>query len=88
MRNRTPTSFTPPPRLSSWLHALGPGSRFAHGASVAQVDEKNVHYVDAAITVPKGVLYPLCSMNVAFDRELIGPAFMQGLMGVGQPWGR
>jgi len=52
------------------------------------VDEKNAHYVDAAITVPKGVLYPLCSMNVAFDRELIGPAFMQGLMGVGQPWGR
>mmetsp|Transcript_34788 Transcript_34788/g.78631 ORF Transcript_34788/g.78631 Transcript_34788/m.78631 type:complete len:184 (+) Transcript_34788:555-1106(+) len=27
-------------------------------------------------------------MNVAFDRELIGPAFMQGLMGTGQPWAR
>ena len=53
-----------------------------------KVDEKNERYVDAAVTVPKGVLYPLCSMNVAFNRELIGPAFMQGLMGVGQPWGR
>jgi hypothetical protein len=41
------------------------------------VDEKNERYVDATLTVPKGVLYPLCSMNVAFDRELIGPAFMQ-----------
>ena len=27
-------------------------------------------------------------MNVAFDRELIGPAMMQGLMGDGQPWAR
>ena len=44
--------------------------------------------MDATVTVPKGVLYPLCSMNVAFDRELIGPAFMQGLMGTGQPWAR
>ena len=52
-----------------------------------KVDEKNERYVDATVTVPKGVLYPLCSMNVAFNRELIGPAFMQGLMGVGQPWG-
>ena len=27
-------------------------------------------------------------MNVAFNRKLIGPAFMQGLMGDGQPWAR
>jgi reversibly glycosylated polypeptide/UDP-arabinopyranose mutase len=27
-------------------------------------------------------------MNVAFDRARIGPAFMQGLMGDGQPWAR
>jgi len=27
-------------------------------------------------------------MNVAFNRKLIGTAFMQGLMGLGQPWGR
>ena len=40
------------------------------------------------VTVPSGVLYPMCGMNMAFDRELIGPAFMQGLMGDGQPWGR
>ena len=53
-----------------------------------KVNERNLRYVDATQTVPKGVLYPLCSMNVAFRRELIGPAFMQGLMGVGQPWSR
>ena len=50
--------------------------------------ERNERYVDATLTVPYGVLYPMCSMNVAFDRELIGPAFMQGLMGDGQPWSR
>jgi len=53
-----------------------------------KVHERNRHYADATVTVPKGVLYPLCSMNVAFNRMLIGPAFMQGLMGVGQPWSR
>ena len=53
-----------------------------------KVDERNEVYADATQTVPKGVLYPLCSMNVAFQRELMGPAFMQGLMGVGQPWSR
>lgn len=40
------------------------------------------------MTVPGGIFFPLCSMNVAFDRELIGPAMMQGLMGEGQPWAR
>ena len=53
-----------------------------------KVHEKNVVYADIVQTIPYRVYYPLCSMNVAFDRELIGPALMQGLMGVGQPWGR
>ena len=42
-------------------------------------------YVDAVITVPKGALFPMCGMNLAFDRELIGPAMYFGLMGDGQP---
>lgn len=50
--------------------------------------ERNTHLHQAVVTVPHGVLYPMCSMNVAFNRELIGPAFMQGLMGTGQPWAR
>lgn len=29
-------------------------------------------------TVPAGIFFPLCSMNLAFDRTLIGPAIMQG----------
>jgi len=43
---------------------------------------------NVAITIPINVFYPMCSMNVAFSRELIGPAFMQGLMGEGHPWAR
>ncbi|THU72618.1 hypothetical protein C4D60_Mb04t14100 [Musa balbisiana] len=42
-------------------------------------------YVDAVITVPKGALFPMCGMNLAFNRELIGPAMYFGLMGDGQP---
>ena len=53
-----------------------------------KVHEKNDNYADVVLTVPYRLYYPLCSMNVAFDRELIGPALMQGLMGIGQPWGR
>ncbi|CAF1180137.1 unnamed protein product [Adineta steineri] len=53
-----------------------------------KVDERNTHFVDMTITVPAGVLYPMCSMNVAFNRKLIGVAFMQGLMGSNMPWGR
>ena len=30
----------------------------------------------------------MCGMNLAFDRELIGPAMYFGLMGDGQPLGR
>jgi hypothetical protein len=44
--------------------------------------------VDAVLTIPKGTLFPMCGMNLAFDRDLIGPAMYFGLMGDGQPIGR
>ncbi|XP_076889097.1 UDP-arabinopyranose mutase 1-like [Bidens hawaiensis] len=50
--------------------------------------EKNTRYVDAVMTIPKGTLFPMCGMNLAFDRKLIGPAMYFGLMGDGQPIGR
>lgn len=40
------------------------------------------------MTIPKGTLFPMCGMNLGFDRELIGPAMYFGLMGDGQPIGR
>ncbi|XVE91643.1 hypothetical protein REPUB_Repub01dG0027600 [Reevesia pubescens] len=40
------------------------------------------------MTIPKETLFPMCGMNLAFDRELIGPAMYFGLMGDGQPIGR
>ncbi|KAM3292146.1 hypothetical protein ACQJBY_036200 [Aegilops geniculata] len=48
----------------------------------------NTLYVDAVLTIPKGTLFPMCGMNLAFDRQLIGPAMYFGLMGDGQPIGR
>nr|GMC65997.1 UDP-arabinopyranose mutase 1 [Ipomoea batatas] len=50
--------------------------------------ERNTRYVDAIMTIPKGTLFPMCGMNLAFDRDLIGPAMYFGLMGEGQPIGR
>jgi hypothetical protein len=40
------------------------------------------------MTIPKGTLFPMCGMNLCFDRDLIGPAMYFGLMGDGQPIGR
>ncbi|KAF8037456.1 hypothetical protein BT93_B0374 [Corymbia citriodora subsp. variegata] len=50
--------------------------------------ERNSRYVDAVMTIPKATLFPMCGMNLAFNRELIGPAMYFGLMGDGQPIGR
>lgn len=53
-----------------------------------KVKERVSKLHDMVQTVPAGIFFPLCSMNLAFDRRLIGPAMMQGLMGDGQPWAR
>ncbi|KAK9995347.1 hypothetical protein SO802_020033 [Lithocarpus litseifolius] len=50
--------------------------------------ERSTRYVDAVMTIPKGTLFPMSGMNLAFDRELIGPAMYFGLMDYGQPFGR
>ncbi|KAL3695892.1 hypothetical protein R1sor_009968 [Riccia sorocarpa] len=50
--------------------------------------ERNKRYVDAVMTIPKGTLFPMCGMNLAFNKDLIGPAMYFGLMGDGQPIGR
>lgn len=50
--------------------------------------ERNERHLEMTLTVPAGTLLPVCSMNLAFNRDLIGPAVMHGLMGDGQPWGR
>ncbi len=50
--------------------------------------ERNTRYVDMVQTIPKGVLYPMCGMNLAFDRHAIGAAMYFGLQGEGQPLGR
>jgi reversibly glycosylated polypeptide/UDP-arabinopyranose mutase len=46
--------------------------------------ERNTMYVDAVLTIPKGTLFPMCGMNLAFNRDLIG----WQCMGDGQPIGR
>jgi reversibly glycosylated polypeptide/UDP-arabinopyranose mutase len=47
--------------------------------------ERNTRYVDAALTVPKGVLYPMSSINLAFDREAIGASMYSCLSILEQP---
>ncbi|XP_042515004.1 probable UDP-arabinopyranose mutase 5 isoform X2 [Macadamia integrifolia] len=42
-------------------------------------EERNSRYVDAVLTVPLKGMMPLSGINVAFDREAIGPALIPGL---------
>ncbi|GFZ08009.1 reversibly glycosylated polypeptide 2 [Actinidia rufa] len=44
-------------------------------------------YVDALMTTPKGTLFPMRGMNLAFNRDLIGPAMYFARMGDGHPVG-
>ncbi|XP_031481279.1 probable UDP-arabinopyranose mutase 5 [Nymphaea colorata] len=53
-------------------------------ASILKSGKRNDRLVDAVLTVPKGTMLPLSGVNVAFDRELIGPALFSGLILAGE----
>ena len=61
-----------------------------HGALQAQGTRQGPQPTRAMHASPaaQGTLFPMCGMNLAFDRDAIGPAMYFGLMGEGQPWGR
>lgn len=40
---------------------------------------RNSRYVDAVMTVPAKTMMPISGINIAFDREIIGPALLPGL---------
>lgn len=64
------------------------GRAAAHGAArPAGRRTAVIHNLLPAVLL-QGTLFPMCGMNLAFDREAIGPAMYFGLMGEGQPWGR
>ncbi|KAK4788680.1 hypothetical protein SAY86_019999 [Trapa natans] len=41
--------------------------------------ERNNRYVDAVLTVPTAALLPVSGINIAFDREAVGPALFPAL---------
>ncbi|KAJ4844403.1 putative UDP-arabinopyranose mutase 5, partial [Turnera subulata] len=45
---------------------------------------RNSRYVDAVITVPARALMPISGINMAFDRELVGPALLPALRLAGE----
>lgn len=67
-----------------WTHAAD----YDGITQVLKPRQRNSHVVDASITIPWGVHYSMSSLNLAFDRELIGPAMYEGIMGKGQPIGK
>ncbi|KAJ4721482.1 Alpha-1,4-glucan-protein synthase [UDP-forming] [Melia azedarach] len=42
-------------------------------------EHRNSHYVDAVMTVPTRALLPVSGINIAFNREVVGPALFPGL---------
>ncbi|XP_031480302.1 probable UDP-arabinopyranose mutase 5 [Nymphaea colorata] len=53
-------------------------------ASVLKSGKRIERIADAVITVPKGTMFALSGVNVAFNRELIGPALFSGLVLAGE----
>ncbi|XP_062143956.1 probable UDP-arabinopyranose mutase 5 [Alnus glutinosa] len=47
-------------------------------------EQKNSRYVDAVMTVPAGALMPVSGINMAFNRELVGPALLPALRLAGE----
>ncbi|XAR65855.1 UDP-arabinopyranose mutase [Bertholletia excelsa] len=41
--------------------------------------QRNSRYVDAVLTVPARAMMPISGINIAFDRELVGPALLPAL---------
>ncbi|KAK9063083.1 hypothetical protein SSX86_016953 [Deinandra increscens subsp. villosa] len=42
-------------------------------------DMRNTRYIDAVMTVPLKSMMPMSGVNIAFDRELVGPAMIPAL---------
>jgi reversibly glycosylated polypeptide/UDP-arabinopyranose mutase len=61
---------------------------FGAPTQMVKPNYRNTNYVDIVQTIPEGTLFPMCGMNLAFNRDIIGPAMYFGLMGEGYPWGR
>lgn len=51
---------------------------------VVKRNERNMRYVDAVLTVPLQTMMPVSGINIAFDRELVGPAMISGLRLAGE----
>ncbi|KAL5540408.1 hypothetical protein UlMin_042431 [Ulmus minor] len=47
-------------------------------------EHRNTRYVDAVMTVPVGAFMPMSGINIAFDRELVGPALFPALRLAGE----
>lgn len=46
--------------------------------------QRNSRYVDAVITVPARTMMPISGINIAFDREMVGPALLPALRLAGE----
>ncbi|XP_038684570.1 probable UDP-arabinopyranose mutase 5 isoform X1 [Tripterygium wilfordii] len=47
-------------------------------------NQRNSRYVDAVMTVPAGAMMPISGINIAFNRELVGPALCPALRLAGE----
>lgn len=58
-----------------WLH----NADYDPMTHVVKRNQRNTNYVDAVMTVPLGAMLPVSGINVAFNREVLGPVMFPGL---------
>ncbi|KAL2642386.1 hypothetical protein R1flu_009973 [Riccia fluitans] len=75
----------------SWRE--GAPTAVSNGLSLTRPDgdvaatQPNQRYVDAVMTIPKGSLFSMSGTNLAFNKDLVGPAMYFGVVRDGQPAG-
>ncbi|CAD6259202.1 unnamed protein product [Miscanthus lutarioriparius] len=58
-----------------WMH----NADYDPMTHVVKRNQRNTTYVDAVMTVPLGAMLPVSGINVAFNRDVLGPAMFPGL---------
>ncbi|KAJ7525911.1 hypothetical protein O6H91_09G111100 [Diphasiastrum complanatum] len=59
-----------------WLNAAD----FDAPTRILKPNKRNLTEVDAVVTIPRGSLFPMSAINLAFDRRIVGPAMFYGLL--------
>ncbi|GMH07653.1 hypothetical protein Nepgr_009493 [Nepenthes gracilis] len=76
MRNGVPCALS----CGLWLNLAD----YDAPTQALKAEQRNSQYVDAVLTIPRGVMMPFSGINIGINRELLGPTLFPGLKLAGE----